>query len=268
MCLLAHSKIQYFWDVIVSLGVHFQCCVAAQCIHLQGQTVSPWLLHPEVQNIMFLWSTGLYTANHTPSYPGRLNSSVTPLGERHNMHQQCFFLGWEGFSFKWNFTVLLPYKEQSLLMLFCSANQEHHTHNYILFAVNVCLTDNVCCCIIWPKRNVLSFTQFVMFVLHLDSLLKAQPKPSIYSHIETFLAYLYRYGCLGNNFEVKTWQQLYQCNFGFHECKSAPWNRVRSSNQLNCMLWYVQRYCTMVLCMNPWKCSDNTTCFKLNILSI
>jgi len=25
-------------------------------------------------------------------------------------------------------------------MLLCSANQEHHTHNYILFAVNVCLT--------------------------------------------------------------------------------------------------------------------------------
>jgi len=46
--------------------------------------------------------------------------------------------------------------------------------------------------------------QFVMFVLHLDSPLKAQPKPSIYCHIETHLGYLYRYGCLGNNCEVKT----------------------------------------------------------------
>jgi len=70
--------------------------------------------------------------------------------------------------------------------------------------------------------------QFVVFVLVLDSLLKAQPKPTIYSHTETFLGYFYRYGCLGNNSEVKTWQQLYQCNFGFHECKSTsnavPWS--------------------------------------------
>jgi hypothetical protein len=27
---------------------------------------------------------------------------------------------------------------------------------------------------------------------------------------------LYRYGCLGHNSEVETWEQLYQCNFGFH----------------------------------------------------
>jgi hypothetical protein len=117
------------------------CCVAAQCIHLQGQTVSQWLLDPEVQNTVFLWSTGLYTANHTVSHPDRLISSMTPLREHHNLHhQQCFFLGWDGFSFKWNFTVLLPYTRQSLLMLLCSANQEHHTHNYTLFAVNVCVT--------------------------------------------------------------------------------------------------------------------------------
>jgi len=43
-----------------------------------------------------------------------------------------------------------------------------------------------------------------MFVLHLDSPLKAHPKTAIYSHVETVLGYLYRYGCLGNNSEVKT----------------------------------------------------------------
>jgi hypothetical protein len=46
---------------------------------------------------------------------------------------------WGGGCFKWNFTVLLPYKRWSPLMLLCSANQEHHTHNYILFVVDVCL---------------------------------------------------------------------------------------------------------------------------------
>ena len=86
-------------------------------------------------------------------------------------------------------------------MLLRSANQEDQTHNYILFGVNVCLTlllHNS------TVRNVHSFTQFAIFVLHLDSLLKAQPKPSIYSHIETLLCYFYRYGCPGNNSEVKT----------------------------------------------------------------
>jgi len=68
-----------------------------------------------------------------------------------------------------------------------------------------CMFDIVCCCTVLPEWNVHSCTQFVMFVLRLDSLLKAQPKPSIYCHIETIFGYLYRYGCLGNNSEVKTW---------------------------------------------------------------
>ena len=145
MYLSAHSKIQLFWDVTVSLGVQFQCRVAAQCIHLQGQTVSPWLFDPKVQDTQFHWSTGLYTPNHTESHPGRLDTSVTPLRECHILHQQGFFLGWVGewgggSGLKWNSTDLLPYKRQSPLMLLCSANQEDQTHNYILFAVNVCLT--------------------------------------------------------------------------------------------------------------------------------
>ena len=45
-----------------------------------------------------------------------------------------------GVSCKWNFTVLLPSKRQSPFMLLCSANQEDQTHNYILFAANICLT--------------------------------------------------------------------------------------------------------------------------------
>jgi len=107
---------------------------------------------------MFLWSIGLYTANHTALHPDKLDSSVVTLRELHNLHHQCFFLGCEGFSIKWNFTVLLPYKRQSLMVVLCSANPEYHTHNYILFAVNVC--NIVCCCIIGTMWNVHSFTQF------------------------------------------------------------------------------------------------------------
>jgi hypothetical protein len=42
-------------------------------------------------------------------------------------------------------------------MLLCSVNQEDHTHNYILFAVNVCMYDVVCCNTIQPIQTVHSF---------------------------------------------------------------------------------------------------------------
>ena len=103
--------------------------------------MSPWLLDLEVQDAKFQWSTCFYTPNHTVSHPGRLDSSVTALRERHNLCQQGFFCGRaREVQFHRNFTVLLPYKRHSLFMLLCSANQEDQTHNYILFGVNVCLT--------------------------------------------------------------------------------------------------------------------------------
>ena len=174
------------------------------------------------------------------SYPDRLESSVTLLRECHVLHQHGFFLA-GGLHFQMKFYSFATLQE---------------TGPYSHTVCCECMFDTVCCCIIWPVWNFLSFTQFAIFVLHLNSLLKAQPKPSIYCHIETLFGYLYRYGCLGNNFDVKTWEQLYQCNFGFHECKSAPWNRVRRYHQLNCMFRLVQIYCSMVLFMNPWKPSD------------
>jgi hypothetical protein len=81
-----------------------------------------WFVHTQSHSITS-WQTGLFS--DTTVRMSYLASGFVLEGDS---------------TLKWNFTVLLPYKRQGPLMLLCSANQQDQIHNYILFAVNVCMT--------------------------------------------------------------------------------------------------------------------------------
>jgi hypothetical protein len=107
------------------------------------------------------------------------------------------------------------YIKRDLALSCCCVLLIRRSKQLIMYCLLWMMYNLVCCCSNWT-HVICSFSQFVIVVLLLDSVLKAKPKPSIHCHSQGLLGYLYWYGCLGHNSEVETWEQLYQCNFGFH----------------------------------------------------